>query len=299
MIAVPKAVLDVVAGIISDPVGRILVAQRPEGRKHAGFWEFPGGKRETGEPPRDTLVRELREELGIEVRLATRFMVLTHGYASDEKPVCLDFWRVTQWAGVPRGLDGQVLRWCYPSELLEIDLLAADLPLVTALRLPGLFVYEADANSLSGRVRARTAATSTAQMTWLMPSMVSDELWQQIRAKNDCLGVVDPGVELPDGVVAVYSALEKIPAMGFHGVLNGLIVLSAAEAHAGRDAGCDFFLVLDRSLSIEEIEAIGRVGRPYYVNVATDARTLAPPRALLAPKPIPTGQLWWKPTQTS
>jgi 8-oxo-dGTP diphosphatase len=123
--------IEVVAGILADAGGRVLIAQRPAGKALAGRWEFPGGKRDAGETPYAALVRELREELGIAVHAAERLMHYAHDY--PERRVWLDVWTVGRWSGELRGLDGQALRWVEPGQLQDCDLLEADLPIVARL----------------------------------------------------------------------------------------------------------------------------------------------------------------------
>jgi len=124
----------VTAGVLSDAEGRVLVAQRPSGKHLAGRWEFPGGKLHEGELPLDGLKRELGEELGIEVESAEPLVRLLHEY--PDRRVLLDVWRVQRYAGTVQGLDGQALDWVKPDRLPSIDLLEADRPIITALRLP-------------------------------------------------------------------------------------------------------------------------------------------------------------------
>jgi 8-oxo-dGTP diphosphatase len=123
-------VLDVVAAVLHDGDGRVLVAQRPPGKAHAGEWEFPGGKRHTSESELDCLARELREELGVEVASAdcTPMLELEHRY--PERHVRLHVWNVTHWVGVPSGREGQALRWLAPTALHTVPLLPADEPIV-------------------------------------------------------------------------------------------------------------------------------------------------------------------------
>ncbi len=123
----------VVAGVIFDAQGRILVAQRPAGKVLAGRWEFPGGKVATGEAPRAAVVRELREEIGIEVSRVERLMYYAAVY--PERTIWLDVWVVEDWSGEPQGLDGQALKWVERSELHRHDILEADAPIVAALAL--------------------------------------------------------------------------------------------------------------------------------------------------------------------
>lgn len=130
--------IQVVAAVLRDGAGRVLIAERPADKPLAGFWEFPGGKLEPGEPASDALKRELREELGIWVRHAYRVLRFSHRY--PEREVELDVWRVTAWKGVAASQEGQCLEWVLPEELQHWQLLPADRPIVTALKLPALML---------------------------------------------------------------------------------------------------------------------------------------------------------------
>jgi 8-oxo-dGTP diphosphatase len=123
--------IEVVAGALYDASGRVLIAQRPPGKALAGRWEFPGGKLHAGEAPYEALVRELREELGVEVRAAGRLMRYCHEY--PDRVVWLDMWVVGEWHGTPQGLDGQALKWVEPARLDAEDILEADRPIVVEL----------------------------------------------------------------------------------------------------------------------------------------------------------------------
>ena len=123
-----KPTVRVVAAVIYDDQRRVLVTQRPAGKTLAGEWEFPGGKVEIGEADADALRRELREELGVQVRAARALFELAHEY--PERHVQLAIWMVGEYAGVPAGLEGQALRWERPIALRALPLLRADLPIV-------------------------------------------------------------------------------------------------------------------------------------------------------------------------
>jgi len=126
--------IHVVAAVLIDRRGRILIAQRPAGKHLSGSWEFPGGKVEPGETRTDALGRELREELGVTIERPRPLLRLRHTYPYGE--VLLDVWVVRRYRGEPRGLDGQALRWCSRRWLSDAELLPADRPIVDALRLP-------------------------------------------------------------------------------------------------------------------------------------------------------------------
>jgi 8-oxo-dGTP diphosphatase len=121
----------VVAGLVFDTRGRVLIAQRPAGKALAGRWEFPGGKVAVDETARAAIVRELREEIGIEVADAERLMHYAAVYPG--RTIWLDVWVIKAWSGEPQGLDAQALDWVEPARLNQHDILEADAPIVAAL----------------------------------------------------------------------------------------------------------------------------------------------------------------------
>lgn len=127
----------VVAGVLDNAAGEILVAQRPAGKHLEGQWEFPGGKLAGGEDRRTGLARELEEELGLALESARPLIRYVHHY--PELEVDLDVWLVTAWRGEPHGREGQAVRWIAPDALLHSGLVPADAPIVAALRLPDVF----------------------------------------------------------------------------------------------------------------------------------------------------------------
>ena len=133
--ATATPIFEVVAGLLTDSSGRVLVGRRRAGTHMQGYWEFPGGKRRPGESPRDALERELREELGIVVLSAEFVAELTHRY--PERYVHLEFWRVERFRGEPVAREGQSLAWVAPENLMALPLLPADQPLVEALSAQG------------------------------------------------------------------------------------------------------------------------------------------------------------------
>ncbi len=127
----PQRSIHVVAAVIADVRGRILLARRTDGRDLAGLWEFPGGKREPGESPEAALVRELQEELGITVQVGARLISVPQQY--PDKRLTLDVRHVTAWQGTPRGVEGQALAWVAPAKLVRYPMPPADRPVVAAL----------------------------------------------------------------------------------------------------------------------------------------------------------------------
>jgi 8-oxo-dGTP diphosphatase len=129
--AAPKAVMHVMAGLLIDAEGRVLLAQRPAGKHLAGMWEFPGGKLESGETPLAALARELHEELGIMMARAEPLIEVPWTYG--ERDLLLDAWCVDQWDGAPRSLEGQALQWLDPLRIEPGMLTPADRPILQAL----------------------------------------------------------------------------------------------------------------------------------------------------------------------
>jgi 8-oxo-dGTP diphosphatase len=129
----PKPRLRVVAAALFDAERRVLIAERPAGKHMAGWWEFPGGKVSSGESDEQALVRELREELGVDAEPDALVMTLTHDY--PDRIVDLVLWRATVKRGVPQGLDGQQLKWVDCGALAAERLLEADRPFIAALQL--------------------------------------------------------------------------------------------------------------------------------------------------------------------
>ena len=126
--------VEVVAAVVERPDASFLLAQRPAGKVYAGYWEFPGGKVEPGEPLAAALARELHEELGIEVERAYPWIVQDYSYAHAE--VRLNFFRVRAWRGEPHGKEQQQLAWQHVSTLAVAPLLPANAPVLRALQLP-------------------------------------------------------------------------------------------------------------------------------------------------------------------
>ena len=124
----------VVACALVDADGRVLVTQRPAGRSMAGMWEFPGGKVEPRETPEAALVRELAEELGVDVthECLAPLSFASHGYEAFH--LLMPLYVCRKWSGNVTGREGQNLKWVFPRELYDLDMPPADIPLIAVLR---------------------------------------------------------------------------------------------------------------------------------------------------------------------
>ena len=127
--------MHVVAGVLLDTGGRVLLAQRPPGKHLAGMWEFPGGKLEPAEAPLAGLARELREELAIQLEIAEATPLVQVPWDYGERALLLDAWLVRRWHGTPQSVEGQALQWRSPAAIEPARLAPADrLILHTLLR---------------------------------------------------------------------------------------------------------------------------------------------------------------------
>ncbi len=127
-----KTVLVVAAALVDDE-GRVLIAQRPDGKSLAGMWEFPGGKVEPGETPEAALIRELEEELGIVVKKAclAPFVFASHTY--EDFHLLMPLYLIRRWDGEPESKEHKALKWVRPVNMRDYPMPPADLPLVAYL----------------------------------------------------------------------------------------------------------------------------------------------------------------------
>ena len=123
----------VAACALIDTDGRVLIAQRPEGRSMAGLWEFPGGKVEQGERPEEALIRELREELGITVKEECLAPLTFASHTYDDFQLLMPLYVCRRWEGMVTPLEGQQLTWARPAKLRDYPMPPADLPLISHL----------------------------------------------------------------------------------------------------------------------------------------------------------------------
>ncbi|HEV2100191.1 MAG TPA: 8-oxo-dGTP diphosphatase MutT [Stellaceae bacterium] len=131
----PSSPLILVAAVVLiDADGRVLLAQRPEGKRMAGLWEFPGGKVDPGETPETALIRELSEELGIDVAASclAPFTFASHAYPDFH--LLMPLYVCRKWSGIPIAREGQRLAWVRPARLADYPMPPADKPLLAMLR---------------------------------------------------------------------------------------------------------------------------------------------------------------------
>jgi 8-oxo-dGTP diphosphatase len=126
-------ILLVVAAALVDVDGRVLITQRPQGKQLGGLWEFPGGKMDAGERPEQSLIRELREELGITVDELCLAPLTFASHAYPDFHLLMPLYLCRRWQGIARSIEGQTLRWVRPPDLRHYEMPAADVPLIPAL----------------------------------------------------------------------------------------------------------------------------------------------------------------------
>jgi 8-oxo-dGTP diphosphatase len=126
-------IVTVAACALIDPDGRVLLAQRPEGKPMAGLWEFPGGKVEPGETPEQTLIRELEEELGIAVKEACLAPLTFASHSYPDFHLLMPLYICRRWDGIVTAQEGQALAWVRPNRLRDYPMPPADVPLIAHL----------------------------------------------------------------------------------------------------------------------------------------------------------------------
>jgi 8-oxo-dGTP diphosphatase len=129
----PAKIIYVAAVVLVDSDGRVLLAQRPEGKNLAGFWEFPGGKIEAGETPEAALTRELQEELGIDTKASCLAPLTFVSHRYDEFHLLMAVFVCRVWQGVVTSKEHQALAWVYPKDFNQYKMPPADLPILPVL----------------------------------------------------------------------------------------------------------------------------------------------------------------------
>lgn len=246
--------IHVVAAVVQDAGGRILVARRPEHVHLGGLWEFPGGKLEPGEERLAGLRRELREELGIDIASARPLIAVPHRYPDQD--VLLDVWKLRAWRGEVHGREGQRLRWVTPAELAELALPAADGPVLTALSLPSLYLVTPEPDAAGFVDTLETCLAAGVRLVQLRARVTSRDRLEPIVAQ--CLAAcarhgarlllnADPAVALALGAHGVHlsgAALRLARKRDWPGgLLTGASCHDDDELRRAEDCGVDFVVV--------------------------------------------------------
>ncbi|MGN6512152.1 MAG: Nudix family hydrolase [Lysobacteraceae bacterium] len=243
----------VVAGVIRDPRGRILLARRTEGRDLAGLWEFPGGKVELGETPEAALVRELREELGIEVEAGSPLIAVPQRY--PHKRLRLDVRAIARWRGSAKGHEGQALAWVPPHRLPDYPMPPADRPVVAALLQPDRYLVTPppdadDAAWLDGLRRALAAGIARVHLRG--GDAIPPARWRALAeaaaalcAEAGAQALVNADVALARALgIGVHLRAAQLGALAARPLAAGQWVAASchdlAELRRAEALGCDF-----------------------------------------------------------
>ncbi len=205
--------------------GRILIAKRPDSAHQGGLWEFPGGKLDASETREAGLRRELREELGIEVTSARPLIDICYDY--PDKSVRLDVWLVDDFDAEAHGAEGQPIRWVAPAELTQFEFPLANAPIVTAARLPELYLVTPDTPDITqlvqGLEHARSQSLSMVQLrqTGLGPSEYKDAAKQLIERFGSDFIWIFKGSKPPTGADGWHLTSTQLRALHQAGWCKG------------------------------------------------------------------------------
>jgi len=248
----PVRSIHVMAAVITDARGRILLARRTEGRDLAGCWEFPGGKREPGETPEAALARELQEELGIDIEVGEHVISVPQQY--PDKRLRLDVRRLTRWKGTPRGHEGQALAWVPPDKLTRYTMPPADRPVVAALLHSDRYLVtpEPDKDDAAWLAALRSALAAGIRRVQVRARSISGERWQALasaaaqacrEANAEVLinGDIELARQLNTGVQLRASQLREVRQRPLpEDALVAASCHTAEDLQMAESLGCDF-----------------------------------------------------------
>lgn len=220
------SLVHVAVGVIQDAAGQVLIALRPASAHQGGLWEFPGGKCEPGEAVQEALVRELDEELGIQVLQQEALCRIQHDYG--DKRVLLDVWRVTAFAGTASGREGQPLRWAPVDALDPAQFPVANRAIIRRLQLPALLPVTGSAASAELFLEHFTRLLrGGATLVQLRAPTLERAAFQRL-ARQCLLLSQEHGCRLLLNGEA--DLLETVPAAGIHVSSQRLRLLAARPA---------------------------------------------------------------------
>ena len=242
--------IHVVAALIEDANGRVLLTRRAEGGDFAGRWEFPGGKVDPGETPEAALARELEEELGIQAGESSPLIRVPYAY--PHKRIVLDVRRLHDWRGAARGREQQALAWLPPDRLRSYEMPDADLPVLAVLDQPGIYrvtpnlPFDACGTGFE-RTVCRYLADSDCLVQLRLPSLSSSQLQDvvsrlclrlSVNARNRLLVNADValatafgiGVQLRGSQLPGFDARPLPPAQRVYASCHGAVELAQAAA---------------------------------------------------------------------
>ncbi|MES1981464.1 MAG: Nudix family hydrolase [Pseudomonadota bacterium] len=252
--APPAKIVEVAAAVLQRPDGAFLLAQRPADKIWAGHWEFPGGKVEPGETPRDALLRELREELGIAVQ--TAYPWLTRVYPYPHATVRLHFFRVTAWSDGLHPHEGQEFAWQLPAQVNVAPVLPANAPIMRALELPALYAIS-NVRELSDAVfmrRLEAALHKGLRLLQLREKELSRDAMRELALKVVAMAhaygakvLLNGDIALAqqvgaDGVQLTAAQLGELPRRP-EVAWCGASCHNAGELRRAEELGCDFALL--------------------------------------------------------
>lgn len=254
MSALSQKVVEVAAAVLQRPDGTFLLAQRPADKIWAGYWEFPGGKVEAGETAHDALVRELHEELGIEV--LTAYPWLTRVFTYPHATVRLSFFRVTEWRGELYPHEGQQFSWQQAQDVRVSPVLPANAPILRALELPALYaisnVAELGVEPFLSRLQVQMDAGL--RLIQLREKNLTPKLLRELAVRTVAMAHAAGAKVLINGDVAL---VQEVGADGVHLTSLQLAELTerpsvawcAASCHTDEELqraqrlGCDFAML--------------------------------------------------------
>jgi len=225
--ALLQKVVEVAAAVLQRPDGTFLLAQRPADKIWAGYWEFPGGKVEAGETAHDALVRELHEELGIEV--LTAYPWLTRVFTYPHATVRLSFFRVTEWRGELYPHEGQQFSWQQAQDVRVSPVLPANAPILRALELPALYAISnvAELGVESFLIKLQAQLDAGLQLIQLREKNLTPERLRELAVRTVAMAHAAGAKVLINGDLAL---AREVGADGVH--LTSLQLAELTERHS-------------------------------------------------------------------